>query len=122
MINTFKDYLDKTNLSENSKFAYLFALKQFSERYGTATKKNLTAYKVWLVDNFKPQTVNLRLRGMHFHNGTYLLGTILSIPLINNVPERSKIVISHLAVNPIVDSNKANIVIGKILFRIKACL
>lgn len=29
------------------------------------TKKNLTAYKVWLVDHFKPQTVNLRLRGMN---------------------------------------------------------
>lgn len=65
MIDTFKAYLDKTNLSENSKFAYLFALRQFIEQYGSVTKKNLTAYKVWLVDHFKPQTVNLRLRGMN---------------------------------------------------------
>ena len=65
MIDTFKAYLDKTNLSENSKSAYLFAFRQFSDKYGTVTKKNLTAYKVWLVDNFKPQTVNLRLRGMN---------------------------------------------------------
>lgn len=65
MIDTFKAYLDKTNLSENSKSAYLFALRQFSERYGSVTKKNLNQYKVWLVDNFKPQTVNLRLRGMN---------------------------------------------------------
>ena len=65
MIDTFKAYLDKTNLSENSKSAYLFAFRQFSDKYGTVTKKNLTAYKVWLVENFKPQTVNLRLRGMN---------------------------------------------------------
>ena len=64
MIDEFKKYLDKTNLSENSKSAYLFAFKQFTEQYGSITKKNLNQYKVWLVDNFKPQTVNLRLRGM----------------------------------------------------------
>lgn len=65
MIDEFKKYLDKTNLSENSKSAYLFAFKQFSERYGSVTRKNLNQYKVWLVDNFKPQTINLRLRGMN---------------------------------------------------------
>ena len=65
MIDTFKAYLDKTNLSENSKSAYLFAFKQFSDKYVSVTKKNLTAYKVWLVDSFKPQTVNLRLRGLN---------------------------------------------------------
>lgn len=65
MIDTFTNYLDKTNLSENSKSVYLFAFKQFSNKYGSVNKKNLMAYKVWLVDNFKPQTVNLRLRGMN---------------------------------------------------------
>jgi integrase len=65
MIDTFKNYLDKTNLSENSKSAYLFALRQFCDKYNSVTKKNLNQYKVWLVDNFKPQTVNLRLRGMN---------------------------------------------------------
>ena len=33
MIDTFKAYLDKTNLSENSKSACLFAFKQLRERY-----------------------------------------------------------------------------------------
>lgn len=65
MIDTFKAYLDKTNLSENSKSAYLFALRRFIERYGSVTRAGLTQYKIWLVDNFKPQTVNLRLRGMN---------------------------------------------------------
>ena len=65
MIDAFKKYLDKTNLSENSKSAYLFALRQFIERYGSVTRAGLTQYKVWLVDNFKPQTANLRLRDMN---------------------------------------------------------
>lgn len=65
MIDEFKKYLDKTNLSENSKSAYLFALRQFIERYGSVTRAGLSQYKVWLVDNFKPQTTNLRLRGMN---------------------------------------------------------
>ncbi|MBQ6945156.1 MAG: tyrosine-type recombinase/integrase [Ruminococcus sp.] len=64
-MDEFKTYLDKTNLSENSKSAYLFAFRQFTEHYHTVTKKNLNQYKVWLVDNFRPQTVNLRLRGMN---------------------------------------------------------
>jgi len=58
----------------------------------------------------------------HFHNGTYFLGTILCIPFIDDILERSKIVISIITVNGIIDSNKANIVIRKKHFRIKACL
>ena len=50
MIDEFKTYLDKTNLSENSKSAYLFAFRQFTEQYHTVTKKNLNQYKVWLVN------------------------------------------------------------------------
>ena len=40
MIDTFTNYLDKTNLSENSKSAYLFAFKQFSNKYGSVNKGN----------------------------------------------------------------------------------
>ena len=45
MIDTFKAYPYKTNLSENSKSAYQFAFKQFTEQYSSVTRKNLTAYK-----------------------------------------------------------------------------
>ena len=58
----------------------------------------------------------------HFHNGTYFLGTILCIPFIDDILERSKIVIPIITVNGIIDSNKANIIVGKKHFRIKACL
>ena len=65
MIDTFKAYLDKTNLSENSKSAYLFALKQFTEQYNSVTKKNLRGYTLWLVYNLKPPTVKLGWRGFN---------------------------------------------------------
>lgn len=63
----FEKYLQNTNLSENTIKSYLFATKQFREQYGSVTKKNLKSYKVWLIENFKPKTVNLRLRAINFY-------------------------------------------------------
>lgn len=63
----FEKYLQNTNLSENTIKSYLFATKQFREQYGSTTKKNLKSYKVWLIENFKPKTVNLRLRAINFY-------------------------------------------------------
>ena len=65
MIEEFKRYLRGTNLSENTISSYLFALRQYSSQHDGITKKNLRAYKVWLIENYKPQTVNLRLRAIN---------------------------------------------------------
>lgn len=66
MIDTFKQYLKGTNLSENTQESYLFAVKQYQRRYqGRITKSNLRDYKIWLIENFNPKTVNLRLRGIN---------------------------------------------------------
>lgn len=64
-IKDFKKYLQSTNLSENTIASYLFAVKQFKNQYDALSKKNLKAYKVWLIENFKPKTVNLRLRAIN---------------------------------------------------------
>ena len=41
MIDTFKNYLKGTNLSENTQDSYLFAAKQYQKRYeDKITKKN----------------------------------------------------------------------------------
>ena len=42
-----------------------------SDHYGEVNKKNLLAYKGYLVENFKPQTVNLRLQGINKYLGVY---------------------------------------------------
>ena len=61
----FERHLRDTNLSENPIASYLFALKQFSEQYDAVTLKNLRAYKMWLIESYKPKTVNLRLRAIN---------------------------------------------------------
>ncbi len=66
MIDTFKHYLKGTNLSKNTQESYYFAVKQYQRRYqDKITKSNLRDYKVWLIENFNPKTVNLRLRGIN---------------------------------------------------------
>ena len=67
MIQHFERHLRKTNFSENTIASYLFAVKQFHQQYGTVTLKNIRAYKVWLIENYKPKTVNLRLRALNFY-------------------------------------------------------
>lgn len=65
MIEEFERHLKRTNLSDNTKASYLFAVRQYSDQYGEITQKNLRAYKVWLIENYKPKTVNLRLRAIN---------------------------------------------------------
>lgn len=64
-IKDFEKYLQSTNLSKNTIVSYVFAIKQFKNQYDAVSKKNLRAYKVWLIENFKPKTVNLRLRAIN---------------------------------------------------------
>ena len=65
MIEEFERHLRGTNLSENTKASYLFAVRQYNNQYGDVTQKSLRAYKVWLIENYKPKTVNLRLRAIN---------------------------------------------------------
>ena len=65
MLKEFEKYQRETNLSENTIASYLFAVKQYKAQYGSINKKNLRAYKVWLIENYKPKTVNLRLRAIN---------------------------------------------------------
>jgi len=65
MLEKFETYLRSTNFAENTVASYLFAVRQFTEQYGEINKKNLKQYKVWLIENYKPKTVNLRLRAIN---------------------------------------------------------
>ena len=65
MIEKFERHLRDTNLSENTISSYLFAIKQYHEQYDEISKKNLRQYKVWLIESYKPKTVNLRLRAIN---------------------------------------------------------
>jgi len=65
MIKDFERHLRETNLSENTIASYLFAMRQYNAQYDGITQKNLKAHKVWLIENYKPKTVNLRLRAIN---------------------------------------------------------
>lgn len=65
MLSTFEKHLYQTNLAENTKLAYLFAVKQFHEKFSDISKLNFQRYKMFLIENYKPQTINLRLRAIN---------------------------------------------------------
>ena len=65
MIEEFERHLRGTNLSENTVTAYLFAVRQFGERHDAVTKRNLKEHKAWLIEQYKPKTVNLRIRAIN---------------------------------------------------------
>ena len=65
MVTKFKNHLARTNLASNTINSYVWTVEYFLNHYGEVSKKNLLAYKGYLVENFKPQTVNLRLQGIN---------------------------------------------------------
>ena len=65
MTETFEDYLKEQNLSQNTIISYVYTFNQYNNRYGSLTRKNLRDYKIYLIENYKPQTVNLRIRAMN---------------------------------------------------------
>ena len=65
MTETFEDYSKEQNLSQNTIISYVYTVNQYNNRYGSLTRKNLRDYKIYLIENYKPQTVNLRIRAMN---------------------------------------------------------
>lgn len=61
----FEEYLRGTNLSENTIASYKFAVKQYYQQYDTVSKRKLRDYKMWLIETYKPKTVNLRIRALN---------------------------------------------------------
>lgn len=65
MVTQFEQFLGKSDLAKNTVTSYVWAVKHFLTTYEEVNKKNLLAYKGYLMENFKPQTVNLRLQGIN---------------------------------------------------------
>ena len=65
MVNKFQEFLTRTNLSPNTVRSYVWTVNYYLTHYGSFTKKSLLSYKGFLVEQFKPQTVNLRLQAIN---------------------------------------------------------
>jgi integrase len=65
MVNEFETYLRKENLSENTITSYMMTVRLYESLFGEITKKNLLAFKGYLVETYKPKTVNLRVQAIN---------------------------------------------------------
>lgn len=61
----FCEFLKEKNLSQNTISTYLQSVSYYLEHYGKPEKDKLLLYKGFLVENFKPKTVNLRIQSIN---------------------------------------------------------
>lgn len=65
MLEEFESHLRKGNLSENTVKSYVWAVEYFLSHYDGVTTENLLAYKGYLLERYKPKTVNLRIQAVN---------------------------------------------------------
>ncbi|MBR5019638.1 MAG: tyrosine-type recombinase/integrase [Bacteroidales bacterium] len=65
MTQEFELYLRNENMSSNTVQAYTYAVRDYMERHKEITKRKLLDYKTYLMENFKPKTVNLRIQAIN---------------------------------------------------------
>ena len=65
MVEKFKEFLTHSNMAKNTVSAYIYAVNDFNSHYKELTKKNLLLYKTYLIETFKPKTVNLRIQALN---------------------------------------------------------
>ena len=61
----FKLLLREKDFAHYTVETYSYAVRDFMERYGTLNRQELSAYRTFLIDNYKPSTVNLRILSMN---------------------------------------------------------
>lgn len=61
----FEKYLRNKNLSDNTVAVYVFTVAMFNEKFKTLNKDSLLSFKGFLLEHYKPKTVNLRIQGIN---------------------------------------------------------
>lgn len=65
MLDEFEAHLRRQNLSENTISSYLLTIRMYQQLSGEITKQNLLAFKGYLIETYKPKTVNLRIQAIN---------------------------------------------------------
>lgn len=52
-------------MAKNTVTAYLYAVKEYNKRHKELNKRNLLIYKTYLIESYKPKTVNLRIQAIN---------------------------------------------------------
>lgn len=61
----FARYLLTRNLADETLRAYTYAVRQYFTYYRDITYPNLKLYKIFLLEHYKPQTINQRIRALN---------------------------------------------------------
>ena len=64
-LTAFHKYLLEHGMSIHTVTSYIFGVKNFFSYYGELTPDNISLYKVQLMDRYKPQTVNVRIKALN---------------------------------------------------------
>ena len=65
MVQEFRAFLKESDLSKNTVESYVWTVNSFISKYGVFSKEKLLAYKGFMTERFKPQTINLRLQAIN---------------------------------------------------------
>ena len=65
MTENFKTFLINGNKAKNTVSAYCYAVNDYFARHKVLNKKSLLLYKTYLIETFKPKTVNLRIQALN---------------------------------------------------------
>ena len=65
MVKEFESFLRRLELAESTVSSYVWTVNYYLNTYKEVNKKNLLTYKGYLVEHFKPQTINLRLQAIN---------------------------------------------------------
>lgn len=64
-VKRYKRYLKKEDVAENTIISYAWTLEYYLSTYHTITNDTLLSYKSYLMENFKPRTVNQRIQAIN---------------------------------------------------------
>lgn len=77
----YEQILQEEDFAESTIKTYSYAVRDFMARYGTFNRAELSAYKSFLIDNYKPRTVNLRIVSMNKYLDAIGLGKLQMKPI-----------------------------------------
>ena len=65
MTGDYEKFLEQSGFARNTVNTYVETARLFLARYGEVSEKSLCDYKVFLMEHYKPKTVNLRLHAIN---------------------------------------------------------